>query len=106
MMSAATDTCDQPDKLQIGMETSLRMFATREGQTLQACRDDYLAFLRWRIDMDRHAANGRSAEYGGPPAPASAAGDALWVDPFGRRTPAPGEARVVRSLPHPPAMAT
>ena len=100
IMSAAAETPNAIGKLQLGMETSLRMFATRHHQSLRACRDDYHAFLRWRIDMDRHCANGGTAEFGAPPAPDARAGDDFWFEQFGRFAPAPGDARVVRSVPN------
>jgi putative transposase len=100
LLCASSNTCEQGGKLQLGMETSLRMFSTREGQTLQACREDYHAFLRWRLDMDRHVANGGCVDFGGPPAPHTAAGDAFWLNRFGKQSPSADDARVVRSLPN------
>jgi REP element-mobilizing transposase RayT len=100
MMCAAADTCEEKSRTQLGMETSLRMFAANHGQTMHACRDDYHAFVRWRVEMDRYLAAGGSADRGGPPAPCTYGGDAFWLAQFGKSTPSAAEARIVRSLPN------
>jgi putative transposase len=47
---------DHSRSMHVPMENGLRLFASREGQSLNECRDDYCAFLEWRCAMDAHLA--------------------------------------------------
>jgi REP element-mobilizing transposase RayT len=95
LCTAAVSTLED-ERLQLGMETSLRLFARNRDQTLRACRDDYDQFLQWRLEADRLRAGDDSADE--LPPPDTTGGDMFWLDRFGASEHSRAEARVRRSI--------
>ena len=83
------------DRMRLGMEVSLRMFARRRDDLLHACCENYNEFLKWRIEADTCAAGDSGDEL---PHPDVVGGDEFWLEQFGRCAHSRVEARVVRSI--------
>ncbi|HUF51561.1 MAG TPA: transposase [Longimicrobiales bacterium] len=93
LCSAADRTLSQLP-LQLGLESTLRLFALRPDQTLTACRADYLGFVAWRMAMDIYLKGGGSVYDAEAPArPWVVGGDEYWEQQFARHAPARAESR-------------
>lgn len=74
----------------------------RDGVTpVSAVRDNYLAFLAWRLEMDEHIRfAGSGSDSPAPRPPLTSAGDAYWLEQFGWSA----LERLRKSVPKPPAV--
>lgn len=75
----------EPSAEQITIASVLRLFAARDGQSLQDCVCDYRAFLRWRCAIDdckQAEQEGMSVCY--PDQPGTQGGDLHWLRDYSR----------------------
>jgi REP element-mobilizing transposase RayT len=81
--------------------SGLLLFA-RDGLTPpSAVRDNYLAFMAWRIEMDEHIRfAGPGSDFPAPRPPLTTAGDGYWLEQFGWSA----LERLRKSVPTPPAV--
>lgn len=77
------------------MEDVLRLFAPYDSDRLALCRDNYRAFITWRIAMDAHALRADELRGFHPPTPPSlAGGDEHWWRVYAPFVQAEAESRM------------
>jgi len=77
------------------VECGLPLFAVSARHSRSELVNDYLAFVKWRIDVDAQGAAGESAALLDAPTPVMAEGDTNWLYTM---TPRPREAEPKRAL--------
>jgi putative transposase len=74
---------DTPVRYALAVEQGLRVFAHRSEQSMERCRRDYRAFMRWRQKMDDYLQDDADSWHPIPHIPQAIGGDLHWHREYG-----------------------